>query len=1132
LLEVVGRSFRHIAGVRSFVAVVRFLLALAWIAVVPSAYAAFDNTHPRGTFAGHHNYVATGGTLRTQSNDGNACAVGTTSTATLSGIPAGSTILAAYLYWGGSGPTPDNSVTFGRTGSTTTVSAQSTFADSFTVSGSYDFDFFGGFRDVTAQVTGNGSYTFGNLSVATSDNYNNNRYANYCSNQTVVAGWALVVVYANPAERYRYTRVYDGLRFFRGSSVTTTQSGFRVPDLVDGKVTVVTWEGDPDTTTSQPLDGYNEELRFDGHLLRNTGCDASNNNYNSTIGTPTTCAGNAYGVDIDTYNVTSYLREGQTGATLEYSSGNDLVLLAAQVISTTNTPVADLGIAKTHSGAFAAGANNSFSIVVHNYGPEVAVGQATVTDTLPAGMSYVSASGSGWSCSAAGQVVTCTSSVATLAVGADLPTLVLTVAVAGDAPDTLQNTASVAHPMFDGTGGNQTATDTVAIVHSDLSTSTKSVEDPNGGDAAPGDKLRYTITLRETAGAPASNLAVTDALPAHTTGLAVVSLPPGSADASTASQLSVGGISVPANGTATIVFEVTVATVAPGTAIDNTATIANPGGPGASPSAPTVVVSQSQVALPASGSKFLYLYDDRTMSRVATGPGATGGVQLGAGSSLDWTLSPGLAKQLTLAGNAAVNLRVKCNGSFLCGLLAGSMTAELRAGTTSLGTSSAQSVTSQSVTGASLSIAFTGPVHVAPGTPLVLRLRNGGLSAVQVYQYNGGPSTLSFATPTVVNVDSVDIFATPYPAEARKARYVEGDTIHVRAVASDPFGAADITGARLLLTDAGGTVRVADVAMAVKASSGALRTFEGSYTLPANPRTGTWTAVVTAIEGTELDGSGQPAITHSRSQLAVVAGKVSLSKAWGSGAVAGNAVALTIGGGNDAAAGSSTAPATTIAATANAPGGATLTLGESFTSGTASIYTPSLACTRAKDGAAVPVSGTGLSRTITMPNDSAVACLWTNARTVPLTVVKLTSVVWDPVNGNDHPKAIPGAVVEYSIAVANPAPNPVDSGTVVVTDPIPAPLELRVADLAGAGSGPVAFANGSPPSGLAYTFASLASASDDLEFSSDGGATWTYVPTPGPDGTDPNVTGIRVNPKGVFNPGNAQFTLKFRARIP
>src|SRR5690606_10038003 len=115
-----------------------------------------------------------------------------------------------------------------------------------------------------------------------------------------------------------------------------------------------------------------------------------------------------------------------------------------------------------------------------------------------------------------------------------------------------------------------------------------------------------------------------------------------------------------------------------------------------------------------------------------------------------------------------------------------------------------------------------------------------------------------------------------------------------------------------------------------------------------NPRTGTWTAVVTAIEGTELDGSGQPAITHSRSQLAVVAGKVSLSKAWGSGAVAGNAVALTIGGGNDAAAGSSTAPATTIAATANAPGGATLTLGESFTSGTASIYTPSLACTRAK----------------------------------------------------------------------------------------------------------------------------------------------------------------------------------------
>jgi uncharacterized repeat protein (TIGR01451 family) len=1133
LIEVRGRgSPREIAGVRSVVAVVLFLLVLASVAVAPPAYAAFDNATPRGTFAGTHNYVVTGGSLRTQSNDGNACAVGTTSTATLSGIPAGSTILAAYLYWGGSGPTPDNSVTFGPSGNTATISPQQTFTDNFAVPGSYDFDFFGGFRDVTSQVAGNGSYTFGNLSVATTNNYNGSQYSNYCANATVVAGWSLVVVYSNPAERYRYTRVYDGLRYFRGSSVTTTQSGFRVPDLVDGKVTVVTWEGDPDATTSTSLDGYNEELSFDGNQLRNIGCDGNNNTYNSTIGTPSSCSSTTYGVDVDTYSVTPFLHAGQTGATLEYSSGNDLVLLAAQVISTTNTPVADLGISKTHSGNFTAGANGTFSIGVHNFGPEIAVGQTTVTDTLPTGMSFVSGSGSGWSCSAAGQAVTCTSSTATLAVGADLPSLDLTVAVAGDAPASLQNTATVSHPMFDGTGGNQAATDTVAIVHSNLSTSTKSVSDPNGGDAVPGDKLRYTITLKETAGAAASNVSVADGLPANTTGLAVVSVPSGSVDASTASQLAVSGISIAANGTATIVFDVTVANVAPGTAIDNTATISNPGGPGASPAAATVVVSQSQVAVPASGGKVLYLYDDKTMSRVQTGNAATSGVQVGANGYVDWTLSPGLVKQLTLAGNAAVNLRAKCNGTWLCGFAAPSITAELRYGNTSVATSAAQSLTSQSVTGASLALTFSGPIDIPAGTAVVLRIRNGGYSALQVYQYNGGQSTLSFLTPTVINVDSVDVYSTAYNGSTQPARYLEGNSVYVRAVVSDPFGPADITGATLLLTDAGGTVRVNGVAMSLKATGATTKTFEGSYLIPANPRIGTWTAKVTAIEGTEVDGGGSPVISHARTQLVTVEGKVNLAKTWGSGAPAGNAVTLAIAGGTSAAAGSSTVGAATVAATATAAAGATLTLSEAFTSGTPGNYTIGLACTRVRDGAAVPVTGNGLSRTITMPNDSAVACAYTNRLSVPLTVVKASRVISDPINGTTLPKAIPGAIVEYEIIVTNPAANPVDADSVVLADPIPPQLEMRVADLGGAGSGPVAFANGAPASGLAYTFASLSSAIDDIDFSNDAGATWNYTPMPsGSDGVDPAVTNIRINPKGAFNANNAQFRIRFRARL-
>src|SRR5688572_32344696 len=47
------------------------------------------------------------------------------------------------------------------------------------------------------------------------------------------------------------------------------------------------------------------------------------------------------------------------------------------------------------------------SDLVRNVGTLPAPGPMTLTDTLPAGLTYVSGTGSGWSCSAAEQTVTC-----------------------------------------------------------------------------------------------------------------------------------------------------------------------------------------------------------------------------------------------------------------------------------------------------------------------------------------------------------------------------------------------------------------------------------------------------------------------------------------------------------------------------------------------------------------------------------------------------------------------------------------------------------------------------------------------------------------------------------------------------
>lgn len=149
---------------------------------------------------------------------------------------------------------------------------------------------------------------------------------------------------------------------------------------------------------------------------------------------------------------------------------------------------------------------------------------------------------------------------------------------------------------------------------------------------------------------------------------------------------------------------------------------------------------------------------------------------------------------------------------------------------------------------------------------------------------------------------------------------------------------------------------------------------------------------------------------------------------------------------------------------------------------------------------------------------------------VPLTASKTSLVVSDPVNAATNPKAIPGAVIQYDIGVNNPNPLPVDSNSVIVSDPTPANLRFCVTDIGSPGSGPISFVNGSPPAGLSFSFLGLASTADSVEFSNDNGATWTYVPVPDATGCDPAVTHFRVRPAGAFS-GSGQFSLRARYRL-
>lgn len=151
------------------------------------------------------------------------------------------------------------------------------------------------------------------------------------------------------------------------------------------------------------------------------------------------------------------------------------------------------------------------------------------------------------------------------------------------------------------------------------------------------------------------------------------------------------------------------------------------------------------------------------------------------------------------------------------------------------------------------------------------------------------------------------------------------------------------------------------------------------------------------------------------------------------------------------------------------------------------------------------------------------------------TNIKTVSVLKDPINGTTNPKAIPGADMVYNIVITNTGTGVADANSIVITDPIPTNTMMYVKDFGATGSGPIAFTDGSPTSGLTYSFVALGSASSNLAFSNNNGSTYTYTPVADANGYDANVTNIKINPQGTMNAtttgSSPSFTIQFRVQI-
>lgn len=128
-------------------------------------------------------------------------------------------------------------------------------------------------------------------------------------------------------------------------------------------------------------------------------------------------------------------------------------------------PFPDLRITSAHAANLAAGFNETYTISVANDGRAASSSMVTVTDTLPASLSFVSAAGAGWACSAAGLTVTCQRS-SPLAPGASTA-ITLTVLVNPNASGTITHTAAV-NSLEDLNPANNTVTDPANVVTAPL----------------------------------------------------------------------------------------------------------------------------------------------------------------------------------------------------------------------------------------------------------------------------------------------------------------------------------------------------------------------------------------------------------------------------------------------------------------------------------------------------------------------------------------------------------------------------------------------------------------------------------------------------------------------------------------
>ncbi|MBL4663143.1 MAG: gliding motility-associated C-terminal domain-containing protein, partial [Flavobacteriaceae bacterium] len=274
-------------------------------------------------FNGRYDYLSFGNTLNLQENGGGvSCDILTEASAEFE-LAADQTIIAAYLYWAGSG-TGDFEVTFAGIN----IVAERTF--SYTLPNTESV-YFGAFVDVTTIVAtnGNGTYLLSDLDLQEA-------IQTYCQinggNATNFGGWGVTVVYQDDDLPLNQVNIFDGFESVSGANpqLDIELNNLNVLDNVGAKLGFLAWEGDLNISN-------NETLQINGNTLSNA-LNPADNQFNGT--NSFTNNTEFYNMDIDFYNIESNIQPGDQSALIRITSSQDLVIIN-NVITVLNTELPD-----------------------------------------------------------------------------------------------------------------------------------------------------------------------------------------------------------------------------------------------------------------------------------------------------------------------------------------------------------------------------------------------------------------------------------------------------------------------------------------------------------------------------------------------------------------------------------------------------------------------------------------------------------------------------------------------------------------------------------------------------------------------------------------------------------------------